>query len=770
MLRKYLLALDLTIVSIWMIFGIWILGYRYPACCIVLPFALLRLGMSFTLYRREKKCGWLLLLAAVPLVLALSETPDGVCCFFLMPFAKFWDCCVAFFTGFGDMQHGMYRHLKNSYDVEAPATWQFIVPSLMALWVVLEPFVTFSVLAIRRKLVSIPWNWKALGILTVTYVALSCLVALFPGNPPFPRWYEDMTVVERILQMFNRKELCTLFLLLWVGLAGYLLKPSRAVWKYFALFAIVGFSALVGLLTDHTFSMIALFVLPIFYSGLFFFDKENKWSKIYVTCLVAWNGTAPMWMKSCVIGGGVDFLVWVGLIVILTACYFYGRRQHSWQKGVLAFLFCGLLIPILCLGYNPFVSYGGMRGNGGDTHYLYSQRGAAFIYGKDDKIGLCDRYGVILPAEYERMSLLTPTLPYMALQKDSLCGIYDIEKHEMIVEPKYKSIKEFHQTRPHRSVSAVYEMTYTWGEHEFKDYFKIRSFYYGHGPNCYYVDNTPFVHSLDEDMPLRYCDEIDPKGHLDRLLATMMRALWQNDEDVSYADSYWDWATNLTAEIDSLYEKKGLFHSADTTRYDMAMDALCDFVSYSEAGSQAEMNCGSYVEASTEIYRTIKANLDFAAMFPKADIRREWTLFNIYMKAKEDFYAENDDRHYSSKPMEDNYASQLTFQERTRSLKAVMAAAKGKAIPRTGKAVTDDALRHYFHESMPGFLRPAKAKLTDPDPIFPTDTIGQYFFQWIAYRDTLASQLPPKVRLSYRNQTANIRYETIYKQSEPRSE
>ena len=120
--------------------------------------------------------------------------------------------------------------------------------------------------------------------------------------------------------------------------------------------------------------------------------------------------------------------------------------------------------------------------------------------------------------------------------------------------------------------------------------------------------------------------------------------------------------------------------------------------------------------------------------------------------------------------MDDNYSAQQRFQERTHSLKKVMAAAKGKAITHRSKAVTDDALRLYFHESMPGFLRPAKAKLTDPDPIFPTDTIGQYFFHWIAYRDTLASQLPPKVRQSYHNQTANIRYETIYKQSEPISE
>ena len=57
-----------------------------------------------------------------------------------------------------------------------------------------------------------------------------------------------------------------------------------------------------------------------------------------------------------------------------------------------------------------------------------------------NKLGLRDRYGMVLNADYEDIQQLQPTKPFVKVQKNGKWGVYDIEQHQMEIEPTYTDI------------------------------------------------------------------------------------------------------------------------------------------------------------------------------------------------------------------------------------------------------------------------------------------------------------------------------------------
>jgi hypothetical protein len=100
-----------------------------------------------------------------------------------------------------------------------------------------------------------------------------------------------------------------------------------------------------------------------------------------------------------------------------------------------------VLLPVFSLGYNPYSVLDARKVRHYDG-YEYSPNGLILISGRDG-VGIRDRYGLILPAEYERVEHLIPSKPYCKVMKDGEWMIYDIVRQELLSEERFTEVIPF---------------------------------------------------------------------------------------------------------------------------------------------------------------------------------------------------------------------------------------------------------------------------------------------------------------------------------------
>lgn len=112
--------------------------------------------------------------------------------------------------------------------------------------------------------------------------------------------------------------------------------------------------------------------------------------------------------------------------------------KKNWASAGL-YVVIALVMPIFCLGYNPYSVLEASRAWHFDKYYG-SPDGILCVRAGDTG-GLRDRYGVILPVDkYNRIELLTPSKPYCKVRKDGKWQIYDIERQELVSDEWFEEI------------------------------------------------------------------------------------------------------------------------------------------------------------------------------------------------------------------------------------------------------------------------------------------------------------------------------------------
>ena len=96
------------------------------------------------------------------------------------------------------------------------------------------------------------------------------------------------------------------------------------------------------------------------------------------------------------------------------------------------------IMPILSIGYNPYSVLEAKRLWHFDRYY--GAPNGLLCVKNDSYIGLRDRYGVILPIEYHRIELLTPSKPYCKVKRNDKWQIYDIERHEFVSDECFDDV------------------------------------------------------------------------------------------------------------------------------------------------------------------------------------------------------------------------------------------------------------------------------------------------------------------------------------------
>ena len=112
--------------------------------------------------------------------------------------------------------------------------------------------------------------------------------------------------------------------------------------------------------------------------------------------------------------------------------------KKNWA-GAGLYVMIALVMPVFCLGYNPYSVLEASRAWHFDKYYG-SPDGILCVRAGDTG-GLRDRYGVILPINrYNRIELLTPSKPYCKVRKDGKWQIYDIERQELVSDEWFEDV------------------------------------------------------------------------------------------------------------------------------------------------------------------------------------------------------------------------------------------------------------------------------------------------------------------------------------------
>lgn len=162
--------------------------------------------------------------------------------------------------------------------------------------------------------------------------------------------------------------------------------------------------------------------------------------------------------------------------------------------------------------------------------------------------------------------------------------------------------------------------------------------------------------------------------------------------------------------------------------------------------------------AVIENYRMIRSNQTLADSLPDLDIHREYTLYNEYMMALEEWESRLDTafgEDYSSKPMDINTTAKYRFNKRRQSLEEFLNVLSHKQQINCKGKVSDRLIQRHFDDM-------AKPYRNTDLGVYYVDNIRYCFMDWIDYRNEIAAKMPRSLSTAYRNQTENLKHELIY--------
>lgn len=734
-LLEYVSVFNLVAISAWALFTLWHLKF---ASVLMPVMILLRLAISFALSHRHKNTAWLIAVFTVLFILLLGLQPTNPNEALLRPLGKMYDCLVSLFQGHSTLLEGAYHYWGNHGDnVPFPDNGWIVWVLWWLSWIVLEPIVVYIVLFVRKSLISAKWPWKKVFLSVLYYVAFLLFMV----------GYKNLNL---------DRELDTSYLwgpfFLFLPFVLRIRKKNIPidVFRYGAVMIVFAIAFSAGFVMNSVFSLVAIFASTV----LFYYFVGIKWSKSSLPDSPVLCTVYPIVISGCLFWTAqyAAGRLCVLLLLASAACMGYVairhyRCTHNVAVSILVFLVCSFVLPSISIGYNQYNGIVTKRYFNYRNCY-YSSRGLLCVLNKDGNMGIRDRFGLIMPCEYECIQAMGNEQKPFVKFKSMTWGIYDLERQEVIVQPEYMDIFEYDYN--------VWRLISKDGKDD--KYFIASKFYYRYDADNWGVFDNPAGYEPSANLYLKYDYNVPHSDNLNRLLHKMVRSLSAKNDSVSYANFYWDWGLLISSEIDSLNLYAGMFESPDSSRYDMAMDAIAEYIHESDGGNQPELNCWSYVMAVIENYRMIRSNQTLADSLPDLDIHREYTLYNEYMMALEEWESRLDTafgEDYSSKPMDINTTAKYRFNKRRQSLEEFLNVLSHKQQINCKGKVSDRLIQRHFDDM-------AKPYQNTDLGVYYVDNIRYCFMDWIDYRNEIAAKMPRSLSTAYRNQTENLKHELIY--------
>ena len=178
-----------------------------------------------------------------------------------------------------------------------------------------------------------------------------------------------------------------------------------------------------------------LFPIAFYVLVNWYYARKNIYKEIVLVTL----GSVAFWFSQYMtdLYRVLLFALSVGLSAF--AVFYFVRYTRKLVVGIMVLFIVALALPIISIGYNPYSAIHTYRLSR-CKDYHHSCYGLMFV--KSEKgIGIRDRYGLILPAEYKQITILDPQKPYFKVRNEDECWmIYDIERQKFATDEPMSEI------------------------------------------------------------------------------------------------------------------------------------------------------------------------------------------------------------------------------------------------------------------------------------------------------------------------------------------
>ena len=418
-LEKSLLIIDLLLCSIWGLFMFSTWGYSIRALMVPLLLVIIRLEVSFLEYKRV---GYGLYSAIVFAVLLLFyEHRDFVVG---IPIVRMVDYVCMIFGGAAPK-----LFYTDYYYTSEKDTGQLIA-NLGFVWLAGYPilFGLYSLLKIRTIKFRFMSGWKFIikYVLAVFVYAYLYEFVREPSSPPdWWVWTLLMSFIPVISERYRYKESSANFTPLW---------KDRQV-RYLGLVSLIMLTAfLIGRENPGYLGFVGVLTLPVLLLYVIMLFEEKPLQSRDVMILIA--GSFVFWWAQFFDHECKIVCLVINLCCIAYVCFLKGL---NWKTLLFVPIAIAVYIQPLCIGYNLYTAtHVGMMGK--YRHYEKAINGLWVVDNGKERLGIRDRYGLVLNAGYEEIFQLQPSKPYVKVKKDGKWGIYDLEQHRMDIEPAYTDI------------------------------------------------------------------------------------------------------------------------------------------------------------------------------------------------------------------------------------------------------------------------------------------------------------------------------------------
>ena len=417
--EKCLFVLDLLLCSIWGLFMFSTWGFSIRALTVPLLLVVMRIWLLFLVYKR---IGWGLYSAiAFAVLLMYYEHRDFV---IALPIVRMVDYACMIFCGASPKL--FYAGYYYTSDKE---TGQLIA-NIGYAWLVGYPIVVglFSLLKLKAFKFRMMPGWKTVIKYTVCVSVYAYCYEFVrePSSPPYWWvWTLLMSLVPIIVERHCYKKDYEGFTPMW---------KDRQV-RYYGLLSLIMLTAfLIGRENPGYLGFVGALALPVLLLYVTMRFEDMPFQSRDALILVA--GSFVFWWAQFFDHELRIIALALNLCCIAYVCFLKGL---NWKTLLFVPLAIAVFIQPLCIGYNLYTAtHVGMR-----SKYRYYDRAINGLWVVDDgkdKLGIRDRYGMVLNTDYEEIYQLQPSKPYVKVLKNGKWGVYDLEQHRMDIAPTYTDI------------------------------------------------------------------------------------------------------------------------------------------------------------------------------------------------------------------------------------------------------------------------------------------------------------------------------------------
>lgn len=416
---RLLLVADLTICSLWML----CINHELYFVPLLTMLLLVRIWVSFSTYRRSR-------MAVCPLVLLAGMTiniwakPYGMSYdLFLMPLITLARGALSLFgADRGAVDTLIGRMLGIGWNMQ-----QIIntAATFISVWLLILPLGVYIRRAITKQLRPGRLTLcKNIGLCVYMLGILLLMNILHESNVKIALFFLALFLIPLV---FNRAKVNGLF--------------SRSEIAFMATLVLLAAGYVCGVGMEEK-SMITASLLPAAFYALvnWRLRREIRYREIATIVIGSVCFAGAQYTTGAV---RVSLLLLAAVLTAAVAIRF-AAETRKYLAGAGLFVMTALIIPVLCIGYNPYTVISAKRSYA-CKDYTQAPNGLMYVRSKNC-MGIRDRFGIVLPAEYRKIQILRHWMPYFKVGKEGAWQIYDIERHELVSEEVFSDVVSYNDT------------------------------------------------------------------------------------------------------------------------------------------------------------------------------------------------------------------------------------------------------------------------------------------------------------------------------------